>query len=101
MCKKNEGLVFHSSARAIRLINSLSHGKSENIPNIYREQFFEKLFYTKLVENHFPKVYIFLKRNLGQSFLAFCDLEYSKFLDSFLTFFLKHNNRQKQTLFHS
>ena len=26
---------------------------------------------------------------LKQSFLAFCDFEYSKFLDSFLTFFLQ------------
>ena len=31
-CVKNEGLVFHGTARAIRLINSLLHGKNENIP---------------------------------------------------------------------
>ena len=35
--KKNEALVFHSTARAIPSINSLSHGKNENIPNINRE----------------------------------------------------------------
>ena len=34
---KNEDLVFHGTARAIRLINSLLDGKNENIPKIYRE----------------------------------------------------------------
>ena len=34
-CWKNEGLVFHGTARAIRLINSLLDGKRENIPNIH------------------------------------------------------------------
>ena len=29
-----------------------------------------------------------------QSFFAFCDFEYSEFLNSFLTFFLKKNNKQ-------
>ena len=36
-CVKNEGLVFHGTARAMRLINSLLHGKGENVPNIHRE----------------------------------------------------------------
>ena len=35
--RENEGLVFHGTARAIRLINSLLDGKYENIPNIHRE----------------------------------------------------------------
>ena len=35
--RKNEGLVFHCTERAIRLINSLLHGKNENVPNIHRE----------------------------------------------------------------
>ena len=53
---KSEGLVFHGTARAIRLINSLLDGKNENIPNIHR-QFSEKIFFTKLDQNHFPKVF--------------------------------------------
>ena len=32
----------------------------------------------------------------AESFLAFCDFEYSKFLNSFLTFFLKQSKRQKE-----
>ena len=36
-CVKIEGLVFHGMARAIRLINSLLHGKNENVLNIHRE----------------------------------------------------------------
>ena len=36
-CVKCEGLVFHGTARAIRLINSLFYGKNENIPNIHRQ----------------------------------------------------------------
>ena len=36
-CVKNEGVVFHGTARAIQLINNLFYGKSENIPNIYRQ----------------------------------------------------------------
>ena len=32
---KNERLVFHDTARAIRLINSLFYGKNENIPKIH------------------------------------------------------------------
>ena len=36
-CVKNEDLVFHGTARAIRLINSLLHGKNENVPNIHKE----------------------------------------------------------------
>ena len=35
--RKNEDLVFHGTARAIRLIDTLLNGKNENIPNIYRE----------------------------------------------------------------
>ena len=34
---KNDGLVFHGTARAIRLINSLSYGTNDNVPNIHRE----------------------------------------------------------------
>ena len=34
---KNEGLVFHSTVRAIQLINSLLDGKNENIPNIHQQ----------------------------------------------------------------
>ena len=59
-CVKNEGLVFHGTARAIRLINSLLYEKNENIPNIHR-QFAnnspKKIFFTKLDQNHFPKVF--------------------------------------------
>ena len=58
-CVKNEGLVFHGTARAIRLINSLLNGKNENIPNIDR-QFADnspKIFFTKLVQNHFSNVF--------------------------------------------
>ena len=33
-CGKNEGLVFHCTARVIRLINSLLDGRNENIPSI-------------------------------------------------------------------
>ena len=36
-CVKNEGSVFHGTARAIRLINSLLDGKNKNIPNIHRQ----------------------------------------------------------------
>ena len=36
-CVKNEGLVFHGTARAVQLINSLLDGKNESIPNIHRE----------------------------------------------------------------
>ena len=36
-CVRNDGLVFHGTARAIRLINSLLDGKNENIPNIHRQ----------------------------------------------------------------
>ena len=45
-------------ARAIRSINSLLYDKNENIPNINR-QFADnspKIFFKKLVQNHFPKV---------------------------------------------
>ena len=50
-CIKNEGLVFHGTARAIRLINSLLDGKNENIPNIHRQvaDNFSKN------QKHFPK----------------------------------------------
>ena len=47
VCKKKEALVFHSTARAIRSINSLLHGKNENIPNIHRafaNNFFKNYF---------------------------------------------------------
>ena len=48
-CVKNEGLVvFHDTARAIRLINSLLHSKNENIP-IMNRQFSEKNIFMKLV----------------------------------------------------
>ena len=45
--RKKEALVFHSTALAIRSINSLLHGKNENIPNIHREfsnNFFKNYF---------------------------------------------------------
>ena len=45
--QKKEALVFHSTARAIRSINSLLQGKNENIPNIHREfanNFFKNYF---------------------------------------------------------
>ena len=58
-CVKNEGLVFHGTAQSIRLINSLLHDKkrkcTEHSLRICR-QFSEKLFFTKLVQNHFSKV---------------------------------------------
>ena len=56
-CVKNEGLVFHGTTRAIRLINSLLFGKNENIPNIDRQftDNSQKNIFTKLVQNHFPK----------------------------------------------
>ena len=47
-CVKNEGLVFHGTARAIRLINSLLNGKNEssrtfteNLPTIKKKTFHE------------------------------------------------------------
>ena len=55
---KDEGWVFHGTARAIRLINSLLFGENENIPNIHREfpdNFPKNYFFTKLVQNHFPR----------------------------------------------
>ena len=58
-CVKIEGLVFHGTAREIRLINSLLYSRNENIPKIHREfadNFWEKLFFTKLVQNHRSKV---------------------------------------------
>ena len=57
VCVTNEGLVFHSTAQALRLINSLSDGKTKifgHSPRICR-LFSEKLFFTKLVQNHFPR----------------------------------------------
>ena len=36
-CIKTEGLVFHGTAQAIRLMNSLLHGKNENILKIHQE----------------------------------------------------------------
>ena len=60
MCVKNEGLVFHGTARTIRFINSLLNGKNENISSIHREfaDFFpKKIFFTKLVQNHFLNVF--------------------------------------------
>ena len=80
--------------------NSQKRKYSENSPRI-RQQVFEKLSFTKLVENHFPKVYTFFVIKLGQSFLAFCNFEYSTFLNSVLTFFLEQNNRKKQTRYYS
>ena len=35
--RKNEGFVFHGTARVIRLINSLLYDKNENIPDFHRE----------------------------------------------------------------
>ena len=59
--RKSEGLVFHGTARAIRLINSLLYRKNENIPNIHR-QFVDnspkKIFFTKLDQNHFPRLFV-------------------------------------------
>ena len=52
---KNEGLVFHGMARAIRFIYSLLYGKNENIPNIYRQFADNSPFFIKLVQNHSPK----------------------------------------------
>ena len=56
---KIEGLVFHGTARAIRLINSLPYGKRESVPNIHRgfADNFPKNYFHKIVQNHFPKVY--------------------------------------------
>ena len=59
-CVKNEDLVFHGTARAIRLINSLFNGENESTPKIHREfsdNFPKKLFFMKLVQNHFPRVF--------------------------------------------
>ena len=36
-CLKNEGLVFHGTAWAIRLINSLLYVKNKYVNNIHRE----------------------------------------------------------------
>ena len=59
-CVKNEGIVFQCTARAIRLINSLFCDKkrkcTDHSPRICR-QFSEKLFFTKLVQNHFLKAF--------------------------------------------
>ena len=38
----NEGLVFHSTGRAIRLINSLLHSENSYIPKIHRENLLRK-----------------------------------------------------------
>ena len=58
-CVKSEGLVFHGTARAIRLINSLLSGKNkifqtftENFPKI-----FQRLSFKKLVQNRFSMVF--------------------------------------------
>ena len=49
-CVKNEGLVFHGTARAIQLINSLLYGKNENIrtvtdnlPTILKKNIFHEI----------------------------------------------------------
>ena len=58
--RKNERLVFHGTARAIRLINSSLYGKNENILNIHRQSADNsptKIFFIKLVQNHFAKVF--------------------------------------------
>ena len=56
---KNEGLVFHGTAPTIRLINSLLLAKrnilrtlTDNLPT-----HLQKNIFTKLVQNHFPKVF--------------------------------------------
>ena len=59
-CVKNEGLVFHGMARAFWLLNGFSCWQrrrySKHLPRICR-QLPEKLFFIKLVQNHFPKVF--------------------------------------------
>ena len=56
---KSEGLVFNDTARAIRLINSLLMAKTKIFLTLIDNfgQFSEKIFVTKLVQNHFPKVF--------------------------------------------
>ena len=49
-CVKNEGLVFHGMAPAIRLINSLLYGKKKYIPNIHQE------FADKFPKNYFSQI---------------------------------------------
>ena len=58
-CIKNEGLVFHSTAQAIRLINSLLMAKTkmhrtftENFPTIFR-----KIIFHEISPKSFPKVF--------------------------------------------
>ena len=61
---RNEGLVFHDTARAIRIINGLLHSKNkifqtftENLPTIFRKIIFHEIS-PKSFQNHFPKVFI-------------------------------------------
>ena len=54
VCVKTEGLVFHSTPRAIRLTNSLIYSKNENIPKIYRE--FSEFFSQDLSIIIFPRI---------------------------------------------
>ena len=56
-CVKHDGLVFHGTARAIRLINNLLHGKNEllfrtftkNSPTIFR------IFSQEISSKSFPQ----------------------------------------------
>ena len=52
-CVKTEGSVFHGTARAIRLINSLLNGEKENILKLHRE--FGDNFATNLFHEICPK----------------------------------------------
>ena len=59
-CVKDECFVFHGTAKAISLINSLLYGEKENIPEDsprIRRQLPKNYFLTKLIQNHFPKVF--------------------------------------------
>ena len=58
---KNEGLVFHGTARAIRLINSLFYGKNENIPKICR-QFFRKIIFHEISPKSFSQGFLMIFR---------------------------------------
>ena len=83
-------------ARAIGLINSLQYGKNENIPNIDR-QFADnspkKIFFTKLVQNHFPKFAKKFSENPPRIIRKNCSRVLSK---PFLEFYMDNSGGVKE-----
>ena len=58
-CVKSEGLVFHGTARAIRLINSLLHGKNE-IFRTFTDNSPKKIFFHKIRPKSFSQGFLLI-----------------------------------------